>query len=63
MPSEDYSVEIEDFTEVTDFDLLASNTVDDLFYVNYKQGYITLNKEHSFEKITVNPLVLKTYFL
>ena len=54
VPSEDYSVEIEDFTEVTDFDLLASNTVDDLFYVNYKQGYITLNKEHSFEKITVN---------
>ena len=54
VPSEDYSVEIEDFTEVTDFDLLASNTVDDLFYVNYKQGYIVLNKEHSFEKITVN---------
>ena len=54
VPSEDYSVEIEDFTEVTDFDLLANNTVDDLFYVNYKHGYITLNKEHNFEKITVN---------
>ena len=54
VPSEDYSVKIEGFTEVSDFDLLASNTVDDLFYVNYKQGYITLNKEHNFEKITVN---------